>query len=48
MMPKSARVVKHHTLRYVHNFVIDFVPLTNEKHQVLSPAHAKHFIWEAY
>jgi len=48
MVLKSAGVVKDHTFRYIHNFVIDFVPLTNDKRQVLSPACAKHFIWEAY
>jgi len=48
MVPKSAGLVKEHTFRYVHKFVIDFVPLTNDKHQVLSLACAKHFVLEAY
>ena len=47
-MPKSAGVVKDHTFGYVGNFVIDFVPLMNDKNQVLSPAGAKHFVREAY
>ena len=48
MVPKSARLVKDHTFRYVCNFVIDFVLLMNDKHQMLSPARAKHFVEEAY
>ena len=48
MEPKSVVVVKDHTFRYVRNFVIDFAPVTNDKHQVLSLACAKHFIQEAY
>ena len=48
MEPKSVVVVKDHTFRYVRNFVIDFAPVTNDKHQVLSLARAKHFIQEAY
>ena len=47
-MPKSAGVLKDHTFGYVDNFVIDVTPLTNDKHQVLSPARANHFIREAY
>jgi len=48
MVRKTLGVVKDHTFRYVCNFEIDFAPLTNDKHQVLSPAHAKTFIREEY
>jgi hypothetical protein len=40
MVPKSVGVVKDHTFRYIRNTVIDFLPLTNDRHQVLSPASA--------
>ena len=47
-MRKSAAVLKDHTFSYVCNFVIDFAPLLNDKHQALSSTRAKQFIWEAY
>jgi len=48
MVQKNAGVVKDYTFRFVRNLVIDFVTWTNDKHQVVSPARAKHLIQEAY